>query len=350
MVMVDSVTKWPHFMATNTTVSAEGAARLYYWDVWNLHGLPLQWLHDRGSIFIAGFMHELNCLLGIKTTASTAYHPQTDGQTERVNQELETYIRMFCNHHQNNWDELLPSAEFAAANHIHSSTQVIPFVADTGQNPHMGFKPSVDIADEDTAAFQDQMEMSLEEAQAALSKAQAKYTLYYNRRRDPTLIFQPGDRVLLDASDIQMDRPSKKLDSLHLGPFKVITAVRKATYKLELPPSLRHLHLVFPVIKLLLVLPDPFPSCHQTLPPDPIIVDDVEHLKLDEVLDSRIRYCQVEYLVKWKGYNDSHNQWIPWYNLDTGRAIRRFHERFPNKPSASTSASELLRSLAYPEP
>ena len=79
-------------------------------------------------------------------------------------------------------------------------------------------------------------------------------------------------------------------------------------------------------------------------------MDDIEHFELDEVLDSHIRYYQVEYLVKWKGYNDSHNQWIPWYNLDAGRAIRRFHERFPNKPSASASASELLRSLAHPKP
>ena len=139
-----------------------------------------------------------------------------------------------------------------------------------------------------------------------------------------------------------MDRLSKKLDSLRLGPFKVITAVGKATYKLELPPSLRCLHPVFPVVKLLLVLLDPFPSHHQTPPPDPIIVDDVEHFELDEVLNSRMRYRRVEYLVKWKGYNDSHNQWIPWYNLDAGRAIRRFHERFLNKPSASTSASKLL--------
>ena len=229
MVVVDSVTKRPHFMVTNTTVSAEGAARLYYWDVWKLHGLPLQWLHDRGSIFIMGFMRELNHLLGIKTTASMAYHPQMDSQTEHVNQELKIYIRMFCNHHQNDWDELLPSAEFAAANHIHSSTQVTPFVADTGRNPHMGFEPSVNVADEDTAAFRDWMETSLEEARAALSKAQAEYVLYYNRRHNPAPIFQPGGRVLLDALDIWMDRPSKKLDFLRLGPFKVITAVGKAT-------------------------------------------------------------------------------------------------------------------------
>ena len=173
--------------------------------MWKLHGLPLQWLHDRGSVFIAGFMCELNRLLGIKTTASTAYHPQTDGQTERINQELETYIRMFCNHHQNNWDELLPSAEFAATNHVHSSTQITPFVADTGRNPHMGFEPLVDTADEDAAAFRDRMQTSLEEARAALSKAQAEYALYYNRRRDPAPTFKPGDQVLLDASDIHTD-------------------------------------------------------------------------------------------------------------------------------------------------
>ena len=92
MVVVDSITKQLHFMATNITVSAEGTACLYYWDLWKLHGLPLQWLHDRGSVFITGFMCKLNHLLGIKTTASTVYHPQTDGQTECVNPELETYI------------------------------------------------------------------------------------------------------------------------------------------------------------------------------------------------------------------------------------------------------------------
>ena len=92
MVVDDSITKRPHFKATNTTVSAEGTTRLYYWDVWKPHGLPLQWLHDRGSMFIAGVMHKLNHLLGIKTTASTTYHPQTNRQTECVNPELETYI------------------------------------------------------------------------------------------------------------------------------------------------------------------------------------------------------------------------------------------------------------------
>ena len=84
---------------------------------------------------MADFMRKLNSLLGIETLASTLHHPQTDGQTERVNQELETYLRTFCGHHQNNWDKLLPSAEFACANHEHASIQMTPFMADIGQNP-----------------------------------------------------------------------------------------------------------------------------------------------------------------------------------------------------------------------
>ena len=164
IVVVDSVTKWLHFMVMNTMVSAEGTTQLYYQDVWKLHGLPLQWLHNHGSVFITGFIHELNHLLGSETTAATTYHPQMDGQMECVNQELDAYIQMFCNHHQNNWDELLPSAEFVAANHIHSSTQTTLFVANTGWNPHMGFKPLVDITNKDVMAFWDSMKTSLEEA------------------------------------------------------------------------------------------------------------------------------------------------------------------------------------------
>ena len=158
---------------------------------------PYSWLHDCGSVFITGFMCELNHLLGIKTTASTTYHPQTNSQMECVNQELETYIQMFCNHHQNDWDELLPSTEFMASNHVHLSTQVTPFVPDTGWNTCMGFEPSVDIADEDVIAFWDHMQMSLEESQAALSKAQAKYVLYYNPNVTPP---RPSNQVIGSSS------------------------------------------------------------------------------------------------------------------------------------------------------
>ena len=246
-------------------------------------------------------MKDLYRLLNIEGNFLTAYYPQTDGQTERINQEIEQYLRIYINHHQNDWDELLPSAEFASANHLHAATRMTPFMADTGRNPRMGFEPAVDVADANAGAFQRRMEESLEDAKAALSKAQDEYALYYNRHREPAPEFKPGDQVLLDASDIRTNRASKKLDCLRLGPFKVLEAVGKGAYRLELPESMSRLHPVFPVVKLTPLPADPFPGRHPTRPPDPIIVDDVEHFEIKKILDSRKQYrragrvpCQVE--------------------------------------------------------
>jgi len=92
MTVVDSVSKRAYFIPTHTTVTAEGVARLFLHQVWKLHGLPKCVISDRGPQFIACFTRELYCLLGIKLASSTAWHPQTDGQTERVNQELDQYL------------------------------------------------------------------------------------------------------------------------------------------------------------------------------------------------------------------------------------------------------------------
>jgi transposase InsO family protein len=141
MVVVDSVTKRAHFVPTFTTVSAAGTARLFIQQVWKHHGLPRKVVSDRGPQFVAEFTQELYRMLGIKLAATTAYHPQGDGQTERVNQELEQYLRLFVNQRQDDWTDLLPLAEFQYNNHIHSSTQHPPFLLESGRLPRMGFEP-----------------------------------------------------------------------------------------------------------------------------------------------------------------------------------------------------------------
>src|SRR5271168_2708981 len=108
MVVVDSVTKRSHFINTVTTISAVRSARLYVKHVWKHHGLPQKVISDCGPQFVAEFTRELYRLLGIELAATTAYHPQGDRQTERVNQELKQYLRVFINQRQNDWDELLP--------------------------------------------------------------------------------------------------------------------------------------------------------------------------------------------------------------------------------------------------
>ena len=98
LVVVDRFTKMGHFIPTTKRTSAEGLARLFRDNVWKLHGLPDSIISDRGPQFAAGVIKELNRMLGIETKLSTAFHPQTDGQTERMNQELEQYLQMFIDH------------------------------------------------------------------------------------------------------------------------------------------------------------------------------------------------------------------------------------------------------------
>ncbi|KAG9221821.1 hypothetical protein CCMSSC00406_0005646 [Pleurotus cornucopiae] len=141
MNVVDSVSKRAHFIPTHTTVSALGSANLYLQNVWKLHGLPRSVVSDRGPQFVAEFTREVYRMLGIKLAASTAYHPQSDGQTERTNQELESYLWIFVGERQDDWARLLPMAEFAYNNRVHASTQQSPFLLDTGRHPRLGFEP-----------------------------------------------------------------------------------------------------------------------------------------------------------------------------------------------------------------
>ena len=103
LVVCDRFSKMSHFVATTAKTMAEGLVRLFRDYVWKLHRLPESVISDRGPQFAVGLTRELNKMLGIETKLSTAYHPQTDGQTERTNQELEQYLRIYVNHRQNNW-------------------------------------------------------------------------------------------------------------------------------------------------------------------------------------------------------------------------------------------------------
>jgi len=140
LVICDRFSKMVHFIATTEKMLAEGLAKLFWDQVWRLHGLPESIILDRGVQFTAGMMKELNNLLGIQTKLSTAYHLQMDRQTERVNQELEQYLRVFIDHRQEQWPKWLGIAEFAYNNKIHTATKVSPFKVNYSQDPRMGFE------------------------------------------------------------------------------------------------------------------------------------------------------------------------------------------------------------------
>jgi len=138
LVVCDRLSKIMHFLVTTEEILAEGLARLLRDNIWKLHGLPESMVSDRGPQFAAELNKELNQMLGIETRLLTAFHPQTDGQTEQMNQELEQYLRFFVDHRQKDWPEWLALAEFVVNNKIHITTKVLPFIANYGRELRMG--------------------------------------------------------------------------------------------------------------------------------------------------------------------------------------------------------------------
>jgi len=157
-------------MTEKTT--AEGLAKLFRDNVWKLHGLPESVISDRGPQFAAGMTKELNNMLGIETKLSTAYHPEIDRQTERTNQELEQYLRMYVNHRQNNWAEWLGTAEFAFNNKVHTVTKMSLFQVNYGRELRMDFDVRKKGKNKKAEEFVKEMKERHEEARAALVKAQ----------------------------------------------------------------------------------------------------------------------------------------------------------------------------------
>jgi hypothetical protein len=219
MIVVNSVVKNAHFVPT---ITAAGTACLYVQNVWRHHGLPQKIVSDRGPQFVAEFTRELYRLLGIKLAATTAYHPQGDKQMERVNQELEQYLRLFVNQRQDDWSNLVPLTEFQYNNHIHSATQHQLFLLETGSLPRMGFEPDQPPSWlESVNKFTEQMKTMLEEAKAALAKSKDDMARYYNQKRTRALEYNSETRyTLMLATSRPLGHPRNSLtDTLDLGPL-----------------------------------------------------------------------------------------------------------------------------------
>ena len=135
MVEVDRFTKMAHFIGLVTDSTAKDVADTLLREVWNLHGLPSEIIWDMDAKFSGEFWESLCKSLGIRQRMSTAYHPQTYGQTERTNQVLEGYLRNFVNYNQNDWYQLLPLAEYAYNNSKASAQKLTPFFTNYGSHP-----------------------------------------------------------------------------------------------------------------------------------------------------------------------------------------------------------------------
>ena len=168
-----------------------------------MHRLPESIISDKGVQFAVGMIKELNNLLGIQTKLSMAYHPQTDGQTEKMNQKLEQYLRVFINHRQEQWPDWLGMAEFAYNNKIHTATKTLPFKVNYSQDLRMEFEGRRKGKYEAVGKFMEKIKKIQEEAKAVLGKAQEEMKKFANRRRREEEEYSVGDLVLLSMKDLK---------------------------------------------------------------------------------------------------------------------------------------------------
>jgi len=249
LVVVDRLMKMVHFISTTEKTTAEGLVRLFRDNVWKLHGLPESIISDWGPQFVAELIRELNEKLEIRSKLSMVFHPQTDGQTERVNQELEQYLRMFIDHRQEQWPEWLGTAEFAYNNKVHLSTRTSPFQANYGQDPRMGFEGRKKEKYKGVERFVERMREIQEEAKVVLGKAQADMKKYADRKRSDIEEYKVGDLVMLSTKDLKYQMVGRRMEKLmkrFVGPYKIKKIVSSNTVELELLSTVK----IYPVVNV----------------------------------------------------------------------------------------------------
>jgi len=325
LVVCNRLSKMTHFVATTEGTSAEGLARLFQDNVWKLHGLPESVVSDRGPQFAAELTRELNRMLGIKTKLSMAFHPQTDRQMERMNQELEQYLRFFIEHRQKDWPEWLVAAEFAINNKVHTATKVLPFMANYGKELRMGGDIRRKGKVESVTKFVERMKKVQEEAEVALKKTQEEMKKYADRGRKETEVWKKGDRVLLSTKDLVFkERPTKKLMERYMGLYTIEEVVSSNTVKLRLPSSIR----IHPVVNVSRIVRYKEQIKGQKKEEGKLIeVEGVEEWEVEKVLNKKKIRGVEKYLIRWKGCTAEGDTWEGKENLKNAKKLIEEFER-----------------------
>uniref|UniRef100_A0A8C5MZR0 Gypsy retrotransposon integrase-like protein 1 n=1 Tax=Leptobrachium leishanense TaxID=445787 RepID=A0A8C5MZR0_9ANUR len=339
-VVVDRCTKMAHFIPTIGLPTAARTATLFIREIFRLHGIPHSIVSDRGSQFTSRFWSQMCRSLKITRYLSSAFHPQSNGQTERTNQTLEQYLRCYTTHLQDDWLDILPLAEFAYNNQVHSSTRLSPFYANYGYHPDILPDIPLNTPVPEVSNRLRPLRLQLRSLRQQLQLAQDNQKKYADRNRRPAPQYTPGDKVLLSTAHLRLDCPSKKLGPRFIGPFPVLKMVNPVAAHLTLPSSYR-IHPVFHVSLLKPWRENPFPGRH-TDPAPPMSVSGEEEYEVSKILDSRLRYGKLEYLVHWKGYGPEDRSWIPDTDIHAPAKVRAFHLRYPSKPSVKRTRGSRL--------
>ena len=320
LTITDTFSKASIFIPCNESINAENTAKLYATHVLPHYGLPTCIISDRDPQFTSTFSRELCRTLGITQNISTAYHPQTDRQSERTNQRLEQYLRIFIDYHQQNWASLLPLAQYTLNAWPNAMTKKAPFELIMGHIPRVhqmawSFKsPTIE-------ARLQQMKQAHQDAKEALKKAA---DLEVPTRFEP---YQLGDKVWLEGRNLTTMHPTAKLAPRRYGPFPITQVISRTSYQLKLPPQWK-IHNVFHAT-LLTPYKETDLNGNHNQEPAPELVDGQPKWEVEQILCVRRHWRQVQYLIRWKGFSEAHDSWEPATNVHAEELIQEFYKRYP---------------------
>ncbi len=316
-------TKAAVFIPCKESMTAEETAGLIVQHIFPRFGLPLKFISDRDPKFASRFMRELCKGTGTTQNISTAYHPRMDGQSEWTNQWLEQYLRFWVNERQDNWHSYLPLAEFAHNNWPNETTGESPFFI------LYGFNPQADWTDKPSPIPQvalrlDQFKKARQCDQELMIKAQKSWV-----KHKDTPKYQEGDLMWLEGRHLRTNQPTTKLAPKRHGPFPIVQVMSPVNYRLKLPTQWS-IHDVFHIDLLTPYRETDLHGSNYSRPP-PDLVDNEEEYEVEKILDTRQfgRRRKKQYLIKWKGYPDSDNEWVDKQDVHAPEAIREFENQNP---------------------
>lgn len=273
-------------------------------------------------------------MLNVNVSLTSGYHPQANGQTERLNQEITRFLRSYCSQHQNDWSRYLMWAEYAQNSIQKSSTGLTPFQCILGFQPPLfpwsGEPSNVPAVDDWLLRSEETWNL----AHTRLQRAIRRQKNQADRHRRPNPEYIPGQWVWLSTRDLRLRLPCKKLSPRYVGPFQIDKQITPVSFRLILPNHYR----ISPTFHVSLLKPAAGPTEEgeeesADKSPLPTLVDGEEVYPVRELLDSRRRGRVLQYLVDWEGYGPEEHSWVNADDILDPNLIESFHRNHPDKPA-----------------